>query len=291
MSIPRELRADPFTVADARGAGLTWESLQTRSWRRMSRGQYAWTGLRYDVELMLRAAHKRLPDRAAFSGRTAGWIHGLDVPPCEPIEVTIPRDVPIRTRAGVRLRRASLLESDLAICRGFRVTTPLRTAIDLGSCADLVEATVAVDMALHARIVDLRTLHRYVDSSSGTKGIKRLRRAVDLAEPRSESPMETRLRMELIKGRLPKPEVQVDLHDHAGRFLARADLYYGDVRLLIEFDGQHHTERLVPDLRRQNGLLNAGYHILRFTAADLKTHGAVASQVRKTRSALLRKAG
>jgi len=291
MSIPKELKADPFTVVEARGAGVAWESLQTRAWRRMSRGQYAWTGLRHDVELILRAVDKRLPERAAFSGRTAAWIHGLDVLPCEPIEVTVPRDLPVRSRSGVRLRRASLPGSDLTVHRGFRVTTPLRTVCDLGSSADIVEATVALDMALHAGIVDMRALDRHVDSSAGAKGVKRLRRAIGLAEPRSESPMETRLRLELINARLPAPEAQVDLYDDSRRFLARADLYYRDVRLVIEFDGQNHKERLVPDLRRQNALVNAGYQILRFTVGDLRTRGAVALQVRQTRAWLLRKAG
>jgi len=290
MPIPGEFKADPFTVAEARGAGLTWESLQTRAWRRMSRGQYAWTGLRHDVELILRAVGKRLPERGAFSGRTAAWIHGLDVLPCEPIEVTVPRELAVRSRSGVRLRRASLPDRDVTIHRGFRVTTPLRTACDLGSCADTVEATVALDMALHAGMVDMRALNRHVDSSGGAKGIKRLRRAVSLAEPRSESAMETRLRLELIKAHLPAPEAQVDLHDRTGKFLARADLYYRDVRLVVEFDGQNHKERLVPDLRRQNALVNAGYLVLRFTAGDLRTRGTIALQVRQTRAWLLRKA-
>jgi very-short-patch-repair endonuclease len=143
-------------------------------------------------------------------------------------------------------------------------------------------------MALHAGIVDLRALTSYVEASAGTKGIKRLRRAVGFAEPRSESPMETRLRLQLIKARLPRPEVQVDLYDDSRRFLARADPYYPDVRLVIEFDGQNHRDRLVPDLRRQNALVNAGYHILRFTAPDVLTHSAVAFQVRRARLALIR---
>jgi len=291
MWIPGELKADPFTVAEARGAGLTWEGLQTRAWRRMSRGQYAWTGLPHDVELTLRAVEMRLPEQAVFSGRTAAWIHGLDVPPCEPIEVTVPRDLPVRSRSGVRVRRASLPGCDRTNHRGFRVTTPLRTACDLGSCPNIVEATVALDMALHARMVDVRVLNLHVESSAGAKGIKRLRRAVGLAEPRSESPTETRLRLQVIKARLPAPEAQVDLHDDSGRFLARADLYYRDVRLVIEFDGRSHSESLVPDLRRQNALVNAGYHILRFTVADIRTQGAVALQVRRTRARLIRKAG
>jgi len=93
--------------------------------------------------------------------------------------------------------------------------------------------------------------------------------------------METRLRWLLISAGLPQPEVQVDLHDDDGEFLGRADLYYPHARLVIEYDGVNHRERLVSDDRRQNLLINAGYRILRFTAADI--HGrpeVVAAQVR-----------
>src|SRR5919108_1437319 len=289
--IPPELKTGPFVVQDARCAGLTWETLQTRAWRRLYRGQYAWVGLRADVELKLRAVHARLPEQGAFSGSTAAWLHGLDFEPCDPIEVTVPRDIPIRTRAGAKLRRASLDRSDWTTRKGLRVTTPLRTTCDLGSRPDLVESTVALDMALHAGITSLEALSRYVEDNSGAKGIKRLRRAVGFAEPRSESPMETRLRLELIKAHLPTPRVQVNLEDNCGRFLARVDLYYPDVRLAIEFDGQNHRDRLIQDVRRQNALFNAGYHVLRFTVADLQIVGAAASQVRKARLGLLRKAG
>ncbi|HKW60148.1 MAG TPA: DUF559 domain-containing protein [Candidatus Dormibacteraeota bacterium] len=287
--IPGELKADPFLVQEARDAGLKWDMLQTKAWRRLSRGQYAWTGLRHDVELKLRAVQARLPEQSAFSGHTAGWLHGLDFEPCEPIEATIARDLPVRTRAGVRLRRACLDRGDWTTRRGFRVTTPLRTACDLGSRSDLVQSTVAIDMALHAGITDLKALRRHIDGNPGAKGIKRLRRAVGLAEPRSESPMETRLRLQLIFARLPRPEVQVNLEDESGRFIARADLYYPDARLVIEFDGQNHRERLIQDARRQNALVNAGYHVLRFTVADVQMTGAVASQVRRARLALPRR--
>jgi very-short-patch-repair endonuclease len=98
--------------------------------------------------------------------------------------------------------------------------------------------------------------------------------------------METRLRLLLLKARLPRPCVQVDLHDASRRFLGRADLYYPDCRLVIEYDGENHRDRLAPDLRRQNALLNAGYQLLRFTAGDLRDPGSVAAQVRKARARL-----
>jgi very-short-patch-repair endonuclease len=249
----------------------------------MNYGQYAWNGLQAGTELVLRAAAQRMPSAYAFSGRTAGWIWGLDVAPCEPIVVTIPREVSVRGRAGVRLRRASLLESEVVTHRSFRVTTPLRTVRDLGSYADLVESVVAVELALRAGLVALSDLASHVEQHPGTKGVKRLRRALRLADARSESPMETRLRLQLLKARLPTPCVQADLRDAAGGFLGRADLYYPDRRLVIEYDGENHRDRLVSDLRRQNALVNAGYHVLRFTAADLRNANAVPDEVRRAR--------
>jgi len=129
-------------------------------------------------------------------------------------------------------------------------------------------------------------LQAYVDTHAGAKGVRKLRRALALAEPKTESPMETRLRMQLVKARLPRPAVQVDLHDASGNFLGRADLYYPEHRLLIEYDGENHKDRLVHDLRRQNALINAGYCLLRFTAGDLRVPGSVAAQVRRARSML-----
>lgn len=287
--VHRELKSGPFAIREARKVGMTWDSLQSSSWRRLSRGQYAWVGLRHDVDLRLRGVDQRLPPRSAFSGCTAAWILGLDLPP-EPIEVTILRDLSIRARAGVRVRRARLCDDEIEVRRGFRITAPLRTVCDLGSRKDLLESTVAIDMALHSGLMTCPTLGGHIERHAGAKGIKRLRRAFELADERSESPMETRLRLQLVRAGLPRPEVQAELRDSARRFVGRADLYYPDVRLVIEFDGQNHRERLGSDMRRQNAIVNAGYHILRFTAADVLEGGSAPAHVRKARAALRRNA-
>src|SRR5690242_13500213 len=83
------LQRRPFTVADARRAGLSWDDLQTRKWVRLSRGQYAWVGLPHDARLKLHGVAQRMPPNHAFSGLTAAWLLGLDVAWSEPIEVTI----------------------------------------------------------------------------------------------------------------------------------------------------------------------------------------------------------
>jgi hypothetical protein len=138
-----------------------------------------------------------------------------------------------------------------------------------------------VDLALRAGLVTVADLRVHVAEHPGAKGVARLRRVIELAEPKAESAMETRLRMLLVLAGLPPPEVQVSIHDDQGRFLGRPDLLYRLQGLAIEYDGGNHRDRLVEDNRRQNGLIGAGLRLLRFTAADVYGNpDLVAMQVR-----------
>jgi hypothetical protein len=261
-AVPSELRHRPFTVSEARRAGLARWHLEGASWRRVGRGLYVWAGLAETPAQKLEAARLRLPASAAFSGKTAAWLHGLDVAPCDPIETVLDgRDVVVR--------------------RGFRTTSLARTLFDLSRHLSLAEVVVVADMALHAGLIQRTELSNWIDSSKGRKGVRAARRVLELAEAGAESPMETRLRMLLVLNGLPRPEVQVTLRDEGGAFLGRPDLFYSEHKLGVEYDGETHRVSLVEDNRRQNRLLMAGFKLLRFTAADvLRRPAGVLAQVR-----------
>ena len=241
--IPQELKKRPFTLDEARAAGVTLDALRRRSWRRIGSELYCWSGLEDDRWRLLVAWRSRLPPDAAFAGLTAAWLHRLDVDPCNPIEVVVPTTSGIRSRLGLVVHRSET--RDVTTVRGLPATTIERTFRDLRRRLPPVEILVLADQALRLR----------------------LGRFHDLAEP-AESQMETRLRWTLLQAGLPRPKVQTELLDSEGRFLGRADLYYPQARLVIEYDGANHRERLIEDNRRQNSLINAGLRILRFTAAD-----------------------
>ncbi|HEV2033077.1 MAG TPA: hypothetical protein VGU71_02590 [Candidatus Dormibacteraeota bacterium] len=80
-SVPAALRTGPFTSAEADGLGVTRSQLRGAGYRRMGSGLYRWVGLKESPQLILSAIARRLPAAAAFSGRTAAWLHGLDFPP------------------------------------------------------------------------------------------------------------------------------------------------------------------------------------------------------------------
>ncbi|HXI94970.1 MAG TPA: DUF559 domain-containing protein [Candidatus Acidoferrum sp.] len=239
-------------------------------------------GLQQGRELELAAIAARLPAGAAFSGRTAIWLHGLDSVFCDPIEVTIPEKFGRSRCSGASVYRANLAGEEIVLRGGVPTTSALRTVVDVGGRDPLTEGVVAADLFLHARMVSIDELFSYVDEHPRAKGIARLRRVVDLAEAKSESPMETRLRMLLVLAGLPRPEVQVSIYDDEGGVLGRPDLLYRAQRLAIEYDGGNHRERMVDDNRRQNRLVGAGFRLLRFTASDVYgSPDLVAMQVRQ----------
>jgi very-short-patch-repair endonuclease len=218
---------------------------------------------------VLRGWLRILPDGTIFAGGTAAWLHGLDLDPLNPIEVIVGPDRGVRSRGGLMARRCAVDVNDVVTALGLRATSIHRTLADLCCWRTPVEALVVADMVIASGVADRVALMNYARSMGTRAGSVTLRELAELAEP-AESPMETRLRWLMVTNGLPKPQVQVNLYNAAGILIARADMYYPAARLVVEFDGMNHVQRLVSDDRRQNLLVNAGYQLLRFTTADLR---------------------
>lgn len=84
--------------------------------------------------------------------------------------------------------------------------------------------------------------------------------------------MESVLRWILHEAGLPTPVLQHRVLGAQGEFLGEVDLAWPELHVLVEFDGDVHRERrvFVNDVRRQNGLVLAGWVVLRFTSADVR---------------------
>jgi very-short-patch-repair endonuclease len=83
--------------------------------------------------------------------------------------------------------------------------------------------------------------------------------------------METRLRLLLADSGIPPSATQFEVVDTAGVLLGRLDLAWPEVRLGVEYDGDHHRDReqFRRDMDRLNRLRMAGWTVLRFTAEDV----------------------
>lgn len=215
MGVPAQLKLGPFTLDEARAAGLTASSLRSKSWYRLGRGLYCWREITVDPWRYLRTVQQLLRV-AVFGGRTAAWLHGTQhVDPFDPIEVIMPPNSGVRTRRGPQVRRTKLGPTDVVEVRHIRATGVDRTLADLCPRLAGVDALALLDSALRLSLIDASTLMR---SSSAV-----VRALAPLAEP-AESSMETRLRWLLLQAGLPRPQVQAPIPEAH----ARADLYYPD---------------------------------------------------------------
>jgi hypothetical protein len=76
----------------------------------------------------------------------------------------------------------------------------------------------------------------------GARGFRSLASAAELVRPGLESPRETELRLLLVRGGLPEPELNVDVFGSDGRFIGRGDLLYRAAKVLVEYDGSQHAD-------------------------------------------------
>jgi len=163
-----------------------------------------------------------------------------------------------------------------------RVTRPGRTATDVaGAAADLIEAVVAVDRMLASGAVRPAQLARAADGLGAGRGTRQTRRAAELADGRSESPQESRLRVRLVLAGLPAPVPQYEVR-HDGPIRGRVDMAYPENKLAIEYDGLWHGApgQLGRDRRRLNAVVAAGWRVVHVTAADLHKVDRIAAAVR-----------
>lgn len=200
-----------------------------------------------DDSLDLRLACLRLvvPSDAVACDRTAGWLHGaprilapgahLEPPPAD---FYLPPGRRLRNKLAHSGERI-FAPDELTVIGGVRVTTPARTACDLGRLLHRDQAIAALDSLLRTGAVRREEVLLHVPRFRGYRGVLQLRELAPLADGASQSPGESALRLRWIDcGDLPAPVLQWQVLTPMGpRFLdlARPELKYG-----AEYDGEEH---------------------------------------------------
>jgi very-short-patch-repair endonuclease len=86
----------------------------------------------------------------------------------------------------------------------------------------------------------------------------------------------------LIEAGLPAPVPNRLITDDSGGFLARGDLVYERLRIVIEYDGEHHAHprQRSRDATRRTLLREHGWYVVEITAADLRNPQLAIAKVR-----------
>jgi len=249
---------------------LTPDDLRSKAWHRLHRGAYADAAIPLTHGLRAAGAHLVIPAVAAICSRSAAWLHGVELlDAADPVEVIVPRSARFGPVDGLAIRLADLPKDDV-ISGTPNVTTAERTAWDIARFHDLVEAVVYLDAMTAARLVTVATLRKRLAAHTVKWGRRRMARALDLTDPRAESPQESRVRVRLVLAGLPRPESQYQVFD-GQRFIARVDLAWPARRVAVEYDGVWHADaaQLHRDRRRLNQLVAAGWTVIHVTAVRL----------------------
>ena len=271
----------PFTHAQAAARGVsrrTFRSLTVSGLvRPVLRGVYAAGQAPDDVLMRAQALALVVPASAVVCDRTAAWLHGVDILPRTalhappPVQVAHTDDTRVE-RPGVDGIRRGLADRDVTFVHGVRVTTPLRTALDLGRLLWRYDALAAIDGFLRLG-VDHDELLGEVDRFRGYRGVRQLRLLAPLGDRRAESVAESAVRLSWIDAGLPAPELQVWVADDDGRDVFRLDLGLRSVRFGAEYDGaEFHTSPsdVAADIERRRWLQEErGWTIVVLTQQDV----------------------
>jgi len=277
----RDVR-EPFIGSEALASGtISRYQLRTR-YRAVLPNVYLSNDVQLSLELRIFAAWLWSRRTATIVGAAAAALHGAKwIPDDVPVELI---HTNLRPPHGVLTRRYVLMDGETQTMDGRTVTTPERTAFDIGRRGAVRSAVVRLDALARATGFKVDDVLRLVKCHPRSPGLRRLETALQLVDAGAQSPRESYLRLLLIDAGLPCPQTQIPVLGVDGIPVAYLDLGWEDCRVAVEYDGEHHrTDRrqYVNDIRRLEMLERMGWIVVRVVAED---HPA--DIVRRVRAAL-----
>lgn len=241
--LPHEL-GTAFTVREARALGVARDRLTALDLRAPFHGVRARVDTAADdVLARCRIYEPRLTSAQFFSHTTAAALWGLPLPTVDSTSLHVSTRPPgrePRTR-GVRGHRLDLPIEHLTLRHGLPVPTPAETWAQLGALHRVDDLVAVGDAILTRRLAERADLEEAAQRLA-RRGMSGFREALPLLRAGAESPRETIVRLILERAGLPEPELNRDLRDEEGRFVARLDLAYPAYRVAVEYDGRQHAE-------------------------------------------------
>ncbi|MEZ0342625.1 hypothetical protein ACAG25_21920 [Mycobacterium sp. pV006] len=179
--------------------------------------------------------------RGVITGLAASAWHGSKwIDPSVPIEMIYDCK---RPPAGVVTRNERIGEDERIVRYGLPVATIQRTAFDLGRFSSVERAVERLDALANKTGLRADDVLPLIERYRGARGTRNLRSALALMDAGAQSPKETWLRLLLIKKGFPRPRTQIPVSRADGWAFAYLDMGWEDLKIAVEYDGDHHRER------------------------------------------------
>ncbi|WP_243841413.1 hypothetical protein [Mycobacterium sp. DL592] len=260
----------PFRAAEV----LAADALTFRQLRRFHEAIYPGVWLPRGVDLTAvdraRAAWLWSGRKGVLAGLSASALLGSKW-----IEPELPAELVHSNRrppALITVRSDRLFPGESQSVLGLPVTTPARTAFDLGRRLAFVPAVQRLDALMRATDFKVDDVHAVITRHSGVRGLDQLRRVLEIVDGGSESPYESLTRIVLLRNGFPRPETQIRVCDENGFVVARLDMGWPQWRVGVDFDGAHHwtdPKQRSNDVERYAMLPELGWIDVRLTSSML----------------------
>ncbi len=273
--LPQELLNQPFTLSQARAAGLSRRRTRAADLASPCHGVRAPASA--SASLLDRARALATATGAVVSHTSAAQLWGFPLPLAlrhsNVIHLTYPPGRHAVRRRGAFGHQMALDPGEVTAGLLVTCTSALRTWFDLARYLSLDDLVMAGDFLLRRTnpLTSAEALEGYLAGKQGRAGYRRARQARLLMRAGTDSPKETELRLLLVRHGLPEPEINLPLFDESGRWIEDPDLAYNREKVAIQYDGGHHAApaQRRSDISRDENARDAGWRVVVLTQSDL----------------------
>lgn len=209
--------------------------------------------------------------RGIVAGRSASALHGAKwIDDSSPAELLYQNRYPPK---GIHTWSDRIIEDEVQQIGEVTATTPARTAFDLACRNPTAKAVAMIDALARATRLNVEDVEFLAERHKGHRNIRRARHALTLVDAGAESPRETWLRLLVIEAGYPRPQTQIPVHGEYGELVAVVDMGWEDVKIALEYEGEHHRisrPQFQRDIERYEALAELGWIAVRVTAANTK---------------------
>lgn len=277
---PHDLRVDRlYSRASLLRGGMHRRHFASEAMRRVFPGWWARADAGLTLQTLAGFFLEHVRPGAVLSHQTAAELMGLPLP--RPLTHALGSAIHCRgpdtagRTAGALIVAHQSRDQPLVTAGGLVMAHPLFALQDIASRLSHIDLVVAMD-ALAADQFGARrrvTPHQMGELIAGMRGrgAPALRQALPQVRDRSWSPMETKLRLQMLRRGFPEPALNVQVIESATGSMFYIDLAYPEEKIAIEYDSEEHRknrELWQRDLNKTDVLHEAGWKVLRATIAD-----------------------
>lgn len=260
-----------FTTREGLAAGLRPRDLtRTDLFRQLFRGGYTKVGVPSSYAEEVAFALRAVPAAQFATEHSASRLLDGIVPSASNLHLGTTRRHKCK-REGIHLRFYTH-PPQLVHLKGMWLTSPVQTFLDLARALEFSDLLVLGDSLVQRQLCTQSDIRRFVADSSA-HGAGHAREVAELVRPGVESPNESRLRLLMLSGGLPVPQLNLVVRGGGtGRGTRRIDLAFEEYKVGVEFDGRHHVERIgqwQKDILRREELEAIGWRFVIITSSAM----------------------